>query len=236
MPPLDDGRMSEFAHKSSDEQIFRPASGRIVIGIICVVLALMVVWVAIGGAPRWLFDLVYGILLTPRHSSRPVPATLSILEQRLLFLYSLPLLAFGAFRLLQAVCGLPRLTVTSDGIEFQTAFRTKWAKWNSLENFKLREQRGSKGGVTLSATSIVSGKSAGDNLLDKAKLTIPNAFSVSIPELIAALNARRAQALGLPTEPVVQDTSDDSTGIGTAAALAGAIAIGVAAAIFAVHR
>jgi hypothetical protein len=229
--------MSEFAHKPSDEEIFTPALSRLVTGVACVAPAVAVAWVAFGsGAPRWLFDVVYAILLAGRHSSGPIPSVLSVFQQWLLGLVALPLFTFGALRLVQAICGLPRLTVTSDGIELQTAFRTRSAKWNSLEKFELRVQRGGKGGPSYSATSIVSGKSASNNLSGGTKLVIPDSFSMSIPELITTLNARRAQALGLPNEPTVEDTSKDSSGIGTTLALAGGLVLGAAVAIIAAHH
>ena len=107
------------------------------------------------------------------------------------------LLAFGLVVLVGALRGLPRLTVTRDGIEISTVFASKWANWNSLSAFALTTNYvGLFNRRILTATATVVGPEVSQNLKRKPCFIVPNAFAAPLERIVAQLNAQRQRTLG----------------------------------------
>ena len=107
------------------------------------------------------------------------------------------LLSSGRSYVLNALRGLPRLTIAPHGVTLDTSIRTKWANWDSIEPFTVQNLRaGAFSKKVLTASAKVVGPHASEGPLRAKAFAIPDHFQTSIETIVAELNAARAQAVG----------------------------------------
>jgi rhomboid protease GluP len=103
----------------------------------------------------------------------------------------------GVLYVLNALRGLPRLTIAPHGVTLDTSIRTKWANWDSIEPFTVQNLRaGAFSKKVLTASAKVVGFHASEGPLRAKAFAIPDHFQTSIETIVAELNAARAQAVG----------------------------------------
>lgn len=137
--------------------------------------------------------------------------------ERFFVLAFLLLLPIGALRLLNALRGLPHLTVTRQGIKLDTGFRTKSANWDGLEPFTVRIVGTSQLGKRFRiATATIVGPNAGRGLLRRKTFRIADIFVEPIGTIVAQLNAARAEALGIPYTAPVEAVEPKDAAVGLA--------------------
>ena len=103
----------------------------------------------------------------------------------------------GVLYVLNALRGLPRLTIAPHGVTLDTSIRTKWANWDSIEPFTVQNLRaGAFSKKVLTASAKVVGPHASEGPLRAKAFAIPDHFQTSIETIVAELNAARAQAVG----------------------------------------
>jgi membrane associated rhomboid family serine protease len=112
------------------------------------------------------------------------------------FLLILPICMF-AILVLNALRGLPRLTITPQGVTLESSLGTKWANWDSIGSFAIKAVHA---GRFRKPIQIASARVVGPNtnqLLRRAKVfSVPNHFQAPIDIILEDLNATRSQALG----------------------------------------
>jgi len=141
---------------------------------------------------------------------KPAPERFFVLA----FLLFLPI---GALRLLNALRGLPRLTVTRQGIKLDRGLRAKSANWDSLEPFTVRVVGTSPLGKRFrTATATIIAPNAGRGLLRRKTFRIADIFAEPIGTIAAHLNAVRAQALGIPDTAPVAGVDPKEAAVGLA--------------------
>jgi rhomboid protease GluP len=122
-------------------------------------------------------------------------------------LFFLPL---GALTILNAIRGLPRLTIRPDGVTLQLALTTRWANWDSLDPFVVKiTQAGRSGRKVKTASAKITGANAGKG----RSINIPNHFDSPIEEIAADLNATRASSLGI-SETFASVTTHEPAAVG----------------------
>src|SRR4029077_5140662 len=121
----------------------------------------------------------------------PVPTPGAFWSLSCLLLFPLGLVLIS-----NAIRGLPRLTIGPQGFSLQLAFKTKWANWDSVDPFVVKETvAGRSRRQVKTATARITGPNAGQ---ERSKLiTIPNLFDSPIEEIAADINATRASSLGI---------------------------------------
>lgn len=115
---------------------------------------------------------------------------------------TLVLLFWSCFQ--SASRGLPRLTVLSDGIEFETTSGKSWAKWSSLSPFWMELGGGYSLGGGRRAFATIIGTAASEDLLRAGQFVIQlDSFSEGqLPTIVRRINAQREIAVGsAPAEP-----------------------------------
>jgi membrane associated rhomboid family serine protease len=106
------------------------------------------------------------------------------------------LFPLGLVLISNAIRGLPRLTIGPQGFSLQLAFKTKWANWDSVDPFVVKETvAGRSRRQVKTATARITGPNAGQERLKL--ITIPNLFDSPIEEIAADINATRASSLGI---------------------------------------
>lgn len=104
------------------------------------------------------------------------------------------LFPLGLISISNAIRGLPRLTIGSQGFSLQLALTTRWADWDSVDPAVVKETVAGRRRVK-TATARITGPNAGRT---RSKLiTIPNLFDAPIEEIAADINATRASSLGI---------------------------------------
>jgi hypothetical protein len=127
------------------------------------------------------------------------------------------LLGFGVLMLIGAMRGVPRLTLTQDGIEFETVFTTKWANWNSLSAFALTTNYvGLFNRRRLTASADIAGPSVSRNLVRTGKFVIPDVFLAAVDRIVADLNAQQRRVLGVSRAPPTDARPQDGNTFGLA--------------------
>ena len=218
--------MSDAANAPSLEKTYPPAEASLLAtSVVCLAIAAVLAWVASGVAvPLWLLDFVGNLVLKGRQDPFQHFAAFSLDQKAIVALLSVLLFAFGAFRL-EALFGLPRLSVTKDGIELRTLFRTKRVSWSSLGVFEVISSRNGR-----RAYADLLGPGANKSFLFGKTFAIPDAFSTDIHVIVRDINAARAQAQGLSAKLAAENTP--STGglgstLGFAAGIFVAVVLGV---------
>jgi rhomboid protease GluP len=128
----------------------------------------------------------------------PVPTGRTFFAAALLLLFP-----FGLLSILGALRGLPRLTIVPQGVQFDTVFKTLWAKWDSLEPFavKIRHVGRFNNKAVRTASAQVAGANVSKNLLRSKIFLLTDSFAQPIDTVVADLNAARAQATGIAVAP-----------------------------------
>jgi rhomboid protease GluP len=103
-------------------------------------------------------------------------------------------LPFGALLILNAIRGLPRLTVKPDGITLQQGLSTKWANWDSLDPFVVKITQAGRRKVK-TASAKITGTNASTSR--SRAIRIPDFFKVPVDDIVADLNTVRASYLGI---------------------------------------
>jgi membrane associated rhomboid family serine protease len=105
-------------------------------------------------------------------------------------------LPIGIISVSKALRDLPRLTVTPDGIKFESGIQTKWASWHDVGPFVLKVVYSGRIRQVRIAAAKITGSAAGRSLWRARTLTIPDQFTIPIDMIAAELNAARALATG----------------------------------------
>jgi rhomboid protease GluP len=186
--------MSEMIFGADDEERYRPKlAQQYRIAFLIITLGALLVFLALQAFSPWF----HGAAL---------PGGKAFVRILIAFLF----LGFGILMLVGAMRGLPRLTLTQDGIEFETVFSTKWANWNSLSAFALTTNYvGLFNRRRLTASADIAGPSVSRNLLRTGKFVIPDVFLAAVDRIVADLNAQQRRVLGVsrvaPTDSRPQD-------------------------------
>jgi rhomboid protease GluP len=163
---------------------------------------------------QWLFGalgIVFGLLgLFPLRSALdwlsggPIPDGRTFTA--MLVLLFVPL---GILQIVNALRGLPRLTVTPGGIKFDNTFGAKWASWDSLDSFEIRTTYVSRfNRQVLTGTARIVGPNASRVPLRQKSFSVPDSFLTPIDTIVDELNAARAAAVGA-SESLVPSTNED---------------------------
>ncbi len=174
--------MSEIAFGAQDEDGYRPKLAKQYrVALILIAFGALMIWPALQDFAPWFHGAA-----APGGKAAGTAALAAFL------------VGFGILLLVGALRGLPRLTVSSDGIELETLFGTKWANWNSLSAFVVTTNYvGQFHRRILSASAEIVGPSISPNLRRKPKLTIPNVFLAPIDKIVSDLNQCQRRVLGV---------------------------------------
>jgi len=187
--------MSETAFEPLGEHVYEAKRTKSLrFGALLLAIGVAAAWPALRAAEPWLHG-----------GPLPAPGPIVMLIGAAL-LCGLGVLGFiGAFR------GLPRLTLSRDGVELETLFGTKWANWSSLSACDLVAANHR----VVYISCAIAGDAVSDNLANKKKLTIPDAFLAPIASILADLQARHARIRGVapPPAPVAAEASTPRFGI-----------------------
>jgi rhomboid protease GluP len=106
-------------------------------------------------------------------------------------------LPFGIFWIVSALRGLPRLTVTPEGISVDSALSRRWASWDSLDPFKVTTTHTGRFNQRFHIGSArVIGPNVSPVQLRGKNFAISDFFQTPMGALVPELNAARAAALG----------------------------------------
>jgi rhomboid protease GluP len=120
-------------------------------------------------------------------------------------------LPYGVLLIVNAIRGLPRLTVRPDGVTLQLALTRKWANWDSIDPFAVKiTQAGRSRRKVKTATARITGANAGKG----RSISIPDHFDTPIEEIVADLNATRASSLGVAETPAHLLTMPEPAAVG----------------------
>jgi rhomboid protease GluP len=139
-----------------------------------------------------------GLLLPLKDISRwlaggPMPEG----QMLVLVLAGLFFLPFGLLYGLNALRGLPRLTIMPQGLRLEGALGILWADWDSIEPFTITTAQYSRfTKPTQTASARVTGSQASKGLLRSKTFRLPDHFPTPISAIAAELNAARMQATG----------------------------------------
>lgn len=100
----------------------------------------------------------------------------------------------GILCIANALRGLPRLTVTAEGIKFESGVRTMWTSWDSVGPFTVEVVSHSRFRQVRRASATKS--DAGRNLARARHFNIPDQFTLPIDTIAAELNAARMRVTG----------------------------------------
>jgi membrane associated rhomboid family serine protease len=147
-------------------------------------------------------------------SGGPKPISGAFLAVASALFFFLPI---GIRCVLNALRGLPRLTVTPEGLKLESGIRTKWATWDSIGPFAVKAVYGGRFSVHARrvAYARIVGTDAGRSLRRARAFTIPDYFSVPIDAIATELNAARALATGKSTTPI-EDWASKERSLGLA--------------------
>jgi hypothetical protein len=144
-------------------------------------------------APRWASQLRFGFFLIcislfgllPLKgildwlSGGPVPNAETFFA--LVFLLILPICML-AILILNALRGLPRLTITPQGVTLKSSVGTKWANWDSIDSFVIKAVHAGRFRNRLTVTQISYG-----NVWRNNRQWIPLAAQMRMPRLVRHL-------------------------------------------------
>ena len=153
-------------------KVYRPRTGKqFRIGAVLIGIGLFCLWPLIGGhAPQsGYFGIVAGLICG----------------------------AMGCLMLVNALRGLPRLTVTKTGVVLDNGLGSKWANWSSLGDFEVAMFRSGRLNrkIHLASARIVGGE-ASPRVLKRRSFVLPDHFQIPVQSLAEELNATRAALVG----------------------------------------
>jgi membrane associated rhomboid family serine protease len=121
----------------------------------------------------------------------------------------------GILCVLNALRGLPRLTVTPEGLKLEIGIRTKWATWDSVGPFAVKAAYSGRSRRVRMASAKLVGSAAGRSLRRARTFSIPDQFTVPIDAIATELNAARASVTG-ESPPAIADLGAKETSLGLA--------------------
>lgn len=124
-------------------------------------------------------------------------------------------LPIGILFVLNALRGLPRLTMTPEGLKFEGGIRTKWTTWESVGPFAVKAVYSGRFRQTRMASAKIAGSAAGQSPRRVRTFSIPDQFTVPIDAVVTQLNSTRAQAIG-DVAPVPDESASKETSLGLA--------------------
>lgn len=140
-------------------------------------------------------------------SGGPVPNAKTFVT--LVFLLILPICAF-VILVLNALRGLPRLTISPQGVTLKSSMGTKWANWDSIEPFAIKAVRAGRFSKPIQmASARVVGPNTNRSSRRAKVFSVPNHFQAPINTILQDLNAVRSQAVGVAeTFPIVESSEE----------------------------
>jgi rhomboid protease GluP len=117
-------------------------------------------------------------------------------DQRFAAVFGLVFVAIGILLIVNALRGLPRLTVTPEGIKLDSSLGGKWASWNSLDPFEVRTSPARVKKPARIGAARITGPNASKAQLRQKSFSLPDAFLTPIGTIVDELNAERAAAVG----------------------------------------
>jgi membrane associated rhomboid family serine protease len=172
-----------------------------------------------SGAQLWLALLAFAMSTFGLVSLKPIFDWLSGGPRPeggiLLAAASLLFLPIGILFLSNALRGLPRLTVTAEGIKFEDGIRTRWATWDSVGPFAVKAVYSGRSRQTRMAFAKIAGAAAGRSRRRARDFTISDHFTVPIDAIVAELNAARTLATG-DSVAAIEDSNAKETSLGLA--------------------
>jgi membrane associated rhomboid family serine protease len=128
-------------------------------------------------------------------SGGPVPNAKTFVALALLLI--LPVCSF-AMLILNAVRGLPRLTITHQGVTLESSLGTKWANWDSIGSFAIKAVHAGRFRKPIQVASAqVVGPNANPSSRRAKVLSVPDHFQAPIGTILADLNSVRSQSVGV---------------------------------------
>lgn len=125
-------------------------------------------------------------------------------------------LPLGIVFVANALRGLPRLTVTPEGLKLEGGVRTKWASWDSVGPFALKTVYSRRSRQVRTASAKLAETGTGRSGLRGHTFTIPDQFTAPIDAIAADLNAARTRATGDTTAAPASDAGAKEATIGLA--------------------
>jgi len=108
------------------------------------------------------------------------------------------LLPLGFLLIVNAIRGLPRLTIDPQGVTLQHAHVTRWAHWDSIDPFVVKTTYASRSKREVkTAWANITGENGSRSRWRGNRIGFTNCFDKPIEEIVAEINARRASSLGL---------------------------------------
>jgi rhomboid protease GluP len=104
-------------------------------------------------------------------------------------------LSIGVLYIVNALRGLPRLSVTPGGIKLESSLSAKWARWESLGRFEVKATQLRFNKQVLTGTAKIVGLNASKAQLRQKSFPIPDFFLTPIGTIVDELNAERAAAV-----------------------------------------
>jgi membrane associated rhomboid family serine protease len=111
----------------------------------------------------------------------------------------------GVICIVNTLRGLPRLTVTPEGLKLEGGMRTRWTRWDNVGPFVLKTVYSGRSSTVRVASAKIVGPAASRGGLRARSFSIPDRFTVPIDAIVTELNAARVQATG--------DTTQAATGL-----------------------
>jgi membrane associated rhomboid family serine protease len=138
-------------------------------------------------------------------SGGPVPSAETFFI--LVFLLILPVCLSVIF-ILDALRGLPRLTITPQGVSLQSSLGTRWANWDSVESFAIRTvYAGRFGKPNCLASARVVGPNTNKSSRRAKVFSVPDIFQVPIDIILKDINVARSKAVGVIEVPAIEPSA-----------------------------
>jgi rhomboid protease GluP len=160
-------------------------------------------WVLLGCSSALAVDL--GLFLWARES---------LSSRDIILLSATAFFALASLKLFTGIIlGVPRLTLDGQGVVLRSMFGSKSARWHRLGAFTLVTSSAKHGAPVVSASAPLVGPSGVAGKPDR-QFTIPNAFKVPLPAIVADLAIGRGQAQGMLAPPRETRMRERPMGVG----------------------
>jgi len=144
------------------------------------------------------------------HDGGPMPEPRAFLALGLLLF-----IPFGGLAVVNAIRGLPRLTIDAQGVTLKHAHMSSWAHWDSLDPFVVKTAyAGRSKREVKTASAKITGANAGISRWRPKLISFTNSFDKPIEEIVAELNAIRASSLGVSEIAMSPVTAPDPAAVG----------------------
>jgi hypothetical protein len=110
-------------------------------------------------------------------------------------LLSLLFVPFGILLIVNGLRGFPRLTITPEGVKFDSSVGARWARWNSLDPFEVSmSHAGRFNKPVLTGTARIVGPNASKAPLRQKSFSVPDAFLTPISTIVDELKCRACRS------------------------------------------